>query len=60
MVIASETQRIGLTRWPSPSPTFAGQLDGFSALDAAGHDAIDRRSAEVLFPQFADARKEEN
>jgi len=32
---------------------FTGQLDAYSALDADGHAAIDRESAEALFPQFA-------
>jgi hypothetical protein len=27
--------------------------DGYGALDADGHVAVDRRSAEALFPQFA-------
>ena len=42
--------------WPyAPSVAvsyFTGQLDGYSALDADGHAAVDRRSAEALFPQF--------
>ena len=31
---------------------FTGQLDGYGALDTAGHAAIDRLNAEALFPQF--------
>jgi hypothetical protein len=33
---------------------FTGQLDAHEALDDAGHGALDRRSAETLFPRFAD------
>lgn len=32
---------------------FTGQLDGYGALAADGHAAIDRRNAIALFPQFA-------
>jgi hypothetical protein len=32
---------------------FDRQLDAHPTLDAAGHAAIDRRSAEALFPRFA-------
>jgi hypothetical protein len=32
---------------------FTGELDGYGALDADGHAAIDRRSAEALFPRLA-------
>ena len=43
--------------WPyAPSLAvsyFTGQLDGYAALDDDGHGAIDRRSAEALFPRFA-------
>ena len=39
--------------WPyAPEPVvsyFTGQLDGYEALDAAGHAAIDRESAAALF-----------
>ncbi len=45
--------------WPyAPSIAvsyFTGQLDGYGALDADGHAAIDRRNAEALFPQFSAA-----
>ncbi len=46
--------------WPY-APTiavsyFTGQLDMYGALDADGHAAIDRGSAEVVFPQFAPRR----
>ncbi len=41
------------TDWPyAPAPVvsyFTGQLDGYEALDAAGHAAIDRESAAALF-----------
>src|SRR5262245_16587033 len=47
--------------WPFvPSPAvgyFTGQLDAYRPLDADGHAAIDRRSAEALFPQFASRAK---
>lgn len=33
---------------------FTAQLDGFGALDAAGHAAIDRVNALALFPRFGD------
>ena len=33
---------------------FTGRLDAYDALDDAGHAAVDRRSAEALFPRFAD------
>ncbi len=43
--------------WPyAPAPViryFTDQLDAYAALDAAGHDAIDRRSAAALFPKLA-------
>jgi predicted TIM-barrel fold metal-dependent hydrolase len=43
--------------WPfAPSiivQYFTGQLDAYAALDDAGHAAIDRRNAEVVFPHFA-------
>jgi 6-methylsalicylate decarboxylase len=43
--------------WPyAPPPAigyFTRRLDDFAALDADGHAAIDRRSAEALFPRFA-------
>ena len=43
--------------WPlAPSAAvqyFTGQLDAYGALDADGHAAIDRRSAESLFPHLA-------
>ena len=32
---------------------FTSQLDAYDALDAAGHDAVDRRNAETLFPRLA-------
>jgi len=32
---------------------FTGQLDAYDGLDADGHAAIDRRSAEALFPRFS-------
>lgn len=32
---------------------FTKLLDAYESLDAAGHAAIDRRSAEALFPRFA-------
>jgi predicted TIM-barrel fold metal-dependent hydrolase len=32
---------------------FTSQLDAYDALDAAGHDAVDRRNAEALFPRLA-------
>ena len=32
---------------------FTGQLDAYAALDADAHAAVDRRSAEALFPQFS-------
>ncbi len=32
---------------------FTSQLDAYTALDADGHAAVDRRNAEALFPQFA-------
>ena len=32
---------------------FTGQLDAYAALDAAGHAAIDRANAELLFPGLA-------
>jgi predicted TIM-barrel fold metal-dependent hydrolase len=37
---------------------FTGQLDAYAALDANGHAAIDRMSAEVLFPHFASKTEE--
>lgn len=44
--------------WPfapeAAAARFTGGLDGFSGLDADGHAAIDRRSAQTLFPRFAD------
>jgi hypothetical protein len=43
--------------WPfAPSAgvgLFAGMLDAYAGLDDAGHAAINRGSAERLFPQFA-------
>jgi len=43
--------------WPfAPSSgvgLFAGMLDAYSSLDDAGHAAINRGSAERLFPKFA-------
>src|SRR5262245_12984578 len=43
--------------WPYAPPIavgyFTGQLDAYAALDPDGHAAVDRRSAEALFPQFA-------
>lgn len=43
--------------WPfAPSSgvaLFAGMLDSYAGLDDAGHAAINRASAERLFPQFA-------
>jgi hypothetical protein len=43
--------------WPyAPSLAvgyFTGQLDAYAALDAGGHAAVDRRSAEALLPRFA-------
>jgi predicted TIM-barrel fold metal-dependent hydrolase len=44
--------------WPyAPAPVvklFTAQLDGYAALDATGHAAIDRVSAESLFPRLAE------
>lgn len=44
--------------WPfAPSIAvayFAAQLDAYAGLDADGHAAIDRGSAEGLFPALAD------
>jgi len=43
--------------WPFAPSTgvglFAGMLDAYAGLDEAGHAAINRMSAERLFPQFA-------
>jgi len=43
--------------WPYAPPAavsyFAAQLDGYAALDATGHAAVDRRNAEALVPGFA-------
>jgi predicted TIM-barrel fold metal-dependent hydrolase len=43
--------------WPYAPPIavawFTSQLDGYAALDDAGHAAVDRGSAEVLFPKLA-------
>jgi len=43
--------------WPYAPPIavsfFTGQLDAYAALDAAGHAAIDRANAELLFPGLA-------
>ena len=43
--------------WPyAPSLAvryFTGHLDAHAALDTDGHAAVDRRSAETLFPRFA-------
>jgi predicted TIM-barrel fold metal-dependent hydrolase len=43
--------------WPYAPPIavgyFTGQLDAWAALDVAGHAAIDRGNAELLFPELA-------
>jgi hypothetical protein len=43
--------------WPYAPPIavsfFTGELDAYAALDAAGHAAIDRANAELLFPGLA-------
>lgn len=36
---------------------FTGQLDAYAALDAAGHAAIDRGNAELLFPDLSSAKE---
>jgi predicted TIM-barrel fold metal-dependent hydrolase len=42
--------------WPyAPTPAvsyFTGQLDGYAALDASGHAAIDRANATALLPKL--------
>lgn len=40
---------------PAVVSYFTGHLDRHEGLDADGHAAVDRRNAEVLFPQFAPA-----
>lgn len=44
--------------WPyAPSIAvgyFTAQLDAYAPLDAAGHGAVDRGNAELLFPELAD------
>ncbi len=36
------------------SSDFTAQIDGYAALGADGHAAVDRRNAEVLLPNLAD------
>lgn len=49
--------------WPYAPPIavsfFTGQLDAYAALDRAGHEAIDRANAEVLWPRFASENAKE-
>ena len=46
--------------WPYASTKnvgyFANHLDGYTALDAKGHAAINRQNAEALFPRLAGKR----
>jgi hypothetical protein len=35
---------------------FTTHLDAYSSLDKAGHAAINRKSAETLFPRLASAK----